>query len=96
MTLIISFFSGMVLGLRFKVLILIPASIIVATVTIAVGVTEGATAWSIVLMGLVVLTALEVGYLVGTAIRSFLVIAIAARRCGSVGPTPRAIRRAAH
>jgi hypothetical protein len=72
MPIIISFLAGTVLGQRFKVLILIPTSIIAVTAAIGVGLAQALDGWSIALMVLAVMTALQVGYVVGTGIQYFM------------------------
>jgi hypothetical protein len=96
MSLIISFLAGMVLGQGFKVLVLVPASIIAVAATIGIGVAQASDVWAIVLMALAVMTMLQIGYLIGAGVRSFMVAARAARRYGRPAPISRAIRRAAH
>ncbi len=61
---------GAVLGLRFKVLILIP-SIFLVTVGIAVvGTAVGWKPWSIVGTVVISVTALQIGYLIGVVARA--------------------------
>ena len=60
---------GAVLGLRFKVLILVPATIIGSAAALAVGMAYGKNVWSILLDMVLVIAALEMGYLGGTVIR---------------------------
>jgi hypothetical protein len=95
MSIIISFLAGMVLGQRFKVLILIPAIVIAVVATVGVGLAQAFNVWSIVLMALAVMTVLQIGYLVGTGIRTFMVAARAACLHRRPAATPAAIRRAA-
>jgi uncharacterized membrane protein len=69
----LSLLAGMVLGQRFKVLILIPAIAVALFGAICAGILLGQNPWSIALMSIGVTTGLQIGYLMGTAIRFFLV-----------------------
>ena len=66
---IFSLFAGMLLGQRFKLLVLVPALAfgLVATVTIGLARDAGLPSIALTSMGMVV--ALQVGYLLGSAIR---------------------------
>ena len=68
---IISLLFGATLGSRFTVSILFPAAPLVWGVAIVTVVVKGDGLWSAVLGGFLVLSTLEIGYLVGTAIRRF-------------------------
>jgi hypothetical protein len=71
MPIIITFLAAIVLGQRFKVLVLLPASIIAGVATVGAGLVEELNGWSIACEVLLVLTAVQVGYLVGTATQHF-------------------------
>jgi hypothetical protein len=71
MPIIITFLAAIVLGQRFKVLVLLPASIIAVVATIGAGLVEELNGWSIAREVLSVLTAVQVGYLMGTATQHF-------------------------
>jgi hypothetical protein len=60
---------GTAVGMRFKVLILLPATIIGLAAIIAGGVARGVGLPSIVLDAILAITGLQVGYLVGITIR---------------------------
>jgi hypothetical protein len=66
---ILSTLTGAVLGLRFKVLILVPAIVLVAAVTLGVGITHGDGLGSLLLAMLLAITGLQMGYFGGTVTR---------------------------
>ncbi len=78
---IISVVVGVVLGLRYKVLILVPAVMFAMLLAIIVGVARADSFWSIVLTTAVLGTAIQLGYLAGAVIRA----AIASIRSGRDG-----------
>jgi membrane protein DedA with SNARE-associated domain len=99
MTLLITtLLAGMVLGQRFKVLILLPGITVVVIAAVAMGIARAEHLRLIALMAVGAAAALQVGYLLGTAIRAFLVAARAARiyRSPVAAPAPARIRRATH
>ena len=59
---------GTILGLRFKVLILVPAAIIASAATLGAGIVYDASLLSILLTTVLVIATLQMGYLVGTAL----------------------------
>src|ERR1700686_889170 len=75
----ISLLVGMVLGQRFKVLVLMPTIAIALVLAIGVGVARADTVWSIVLMTATTATSFQIGYLVGLGFRHVLVAARASR-----------------
>jgi hypothetical protein len=62
--------AGIVLGLRYKVLILVPAIMFAMIVAIIVGVVHADRLWSIALMTLELIIAIQLGYLAGTVTRA--------------------------
>jgi hypothetical protein len=68
----VSLLVGAVLGQRFKVMVLMPATAIVLILAVGTGVTHAQTAWSIVLMAAAAATSMQVGYLIGIGIRHAL------------------------
>jgi hypothetical protein len=58
---------GIMLGLRYKVLILVPAVMLAMISSIIVGVAHADRFWSIVLMTVELITAVQLGYLAGIA-----------------------------
>jgi hypothetical protein len=60
---------GAVLGLRFKVFVLVPAIALSSAASWGVGIAHGNSFWSILLATLFLMTALQVGYFAGTVIR---------------------------
>jgi len=93
---LISLLAGMVLGQRFKVLILIPATALALVFATGTGIVRADTVWSIVLMATAAAASLQIGYLVGVAIRHVLVAGRASRlRAASLMDSASA-RRPAH
>jgi hypothetical protein len=56
---------GIALGLRFKVLVLVPAIALAAISALIVGIARGYSFWSIVLAIVIVGSAIQLGYLIG-------------------------------
>jgi hypothetical protein len=67
---IIHVLAGAALGLRFKVLILVPAVSLAMLFAVIVGVARGDMFWSIAIAMILVVTAIQVGYLAGMLIRA--------------------------
>jgi len=67
---IIHFLAGVALGLRFKVLILVPAVTLTMLFAAIVGVARGDMFWSIAIAMILLVTSIQVGYLVGILIRA--------------------------
>ena len=65
---------GSALGLRFRVLVLLPAILLGLIVMTACGLAQGATIWSITLTNVVGATCLQFGYVAG-ALLGFLTLA---------------------
>ena len=59
---------GITLGLRFKVLILVPAAILASAVTLGAGIVYDDSWLSILLTTVLGIATLQMGYLVGTAL----------------------------
>jgi hypothetical protein len=76
---VISLVAGIALGQWFKILILVPVMGLALVGTIAAGIARADNVWSIALMAIAVVTALQIGYLVGIWLRSFIVAARFAR-----------------
>jgi hypothetical protein len=66
---VIAALFGVILGLRFKVLVLVPTMLLVLAAALADGISRGQTPVHIVAAALIGLAALQVGYLAGVAIR---------------------------
>ena len=62
---IISFLTGAALGQRFKVLVLMPAMLVVSGIWIAAGIAHAQSAWAIAFMVAMAATCLQIGYIVG-------------------------------
>jgi len=67
-----SFLAGAVLGLRFKVLVLLPAMFVTAVVVGIAAINSLSGLWSLALMVIVATTAIQLGYLVGAMASLFL------------------------
>ena len=67
---IIHVLAGAALGLRFKVVILVPALALTMLFAAMVGVTRGDQFWSIAVAMILLGTAIQVGYLAGILIRA--------------------------
>ncbi len=91
-TLIVCLLAGMVLGQRFKVLILVPAAAAVIVLAIIAGLAYREASWPIALMAMASAASLQLGYLSGLAIRQVLLggrvkpMAAPARRPASLNP----------
>jgi hypothetical protein len=79
---VIGFLAGIALGQFFKLLILVPTMSIALIATIAVGIARADHVWSIA-VSVAVGTALQIGYLIGIGLRSFIV---AAQRRSLISP----------
>jgi hypothetical protein len=67
---IIHVLAGAALGLRFKVMILVPALTLTMLFAAMVGVTRGDQFWSVAVAMILLGTAIQVGYLAGILIRA--------------------------
>ena len=65
---IICVVAGAFLGLRYNVLVLVPAVMFAMLLAVAVGVAQAESFWSIVLMTIVLVVAVQLGYLAGVVI----------------------------
>lgn len=81
-----SLLIGVVLGQRFKVLVLVPGTGLAFVVTILAGIVRADAIWPIVLAAIEIAWSLQIGYIVGTGIRHLLLVARASRlRTGLLG-----------
>jgi len=71
-TIILYLLVGLLLGQRCKVPILVPATVLVAALTIIVHVPRGDTFWLIALMVVVDTVSLQIGYLLGIGLHEIL------------------------
>ncbi len=60
---------GAMLGLRFKVLILVPAIVTSFLAIFGIGIAHGVGLWASLLATLLTITTLQIGYLAGAAVR---------------------------
>jgi hypothetical protein len=92
MTLVaISLLVGMVLGQRFKVLVLVPISAVALIIAVGVGTAQGNSLPLIAIISAAAISSLQIGYLVGISLRHLMVIARASRP--RTGPLPIPVRR---
>jgi hypothetical protein len=89
---VISFVAGIALGQWFRVLILVPVMSLALVGTIAAGIARADDVWLIALVAIAVVTALQIGYLIGSWLRSFIVGASFARASRGLAPTSEAAR----
>jgi hypothetical protein len=91
MLMVFGFLTGMLFGLRFAVLILVPTIVLAWALTSTFGAMNGVGFWRIVLDIFVLSTALQVGYLVGAAVSILrdITTAILELLSGSVGSAER-------
>jgi hypothetical protein len=76
---LVSLLIGIVLGRRFRVLVLVPAFILTLVLAVATGFVRTDAAWSNGLTTLVVISGLQVGYLLGSGLRHVMVLVRANR-----------------
>ena len=66
--LVIAGVLGAALGLRFKVLVLVPAIVIGVVVIAGIGITHGDGGWSVAWRIILIVVSLQVGYVGGTVL----------------------------
>jgi hypothetical protein len=93
---LLSLLAGMVLGQRFKVLILAPAILLALPPVVAFGYARGDAGFTVALACLAAIGCLQIGYVFGIGIRHLLLVARASRlrAVGFAKPLP--VRRPAH
>lgn len=64
--------SGAVLGLRFRVMVLLPTIALSAVVIICLNVAWGTGLWMAAIETVIALTSVQIGYLIGVGVRIFL------------------------
>jgi hypothetical protein len=69
---LISLLAGMVLGLRFRVLVLVPTTAMVAALAVSIGFMRALTTWVVVLAVAASIAGLQIGYFAGTIVRHWL------------------------
>lgn len=65
-SIIVSVLAGMAMGLRFKVLMIVPGFVIAALSTAAIGIAQGEHSWAILSAIALGAVGMQVGYLCGT------------------------------
>jgi hypothetical protein len=86
---LLSLLAGMVLGQRFKVMILVPLSAAALVATVVARASAGDGLWHVLLNAAIVVTSLQIGYLIGVGARYALIVS----RAGRLRPVPFAARR---
>src|SRR4029077_12075601 len=76
---IISFLVGLALAQRFKVLVLIPAILLTLVFAVVAGLSGAAAGWASALTAVGAITGVQIGYLIGIAIRQLILSARAHR-----------------
>src|SRR5215813_13915109 len=89
---VISFVAGIALGQWFRVLILVPVMSLALVGTIAAGIARTDDVWSIAFVAIAVVTGLQIGYLIGIWLRSFIVGASFAPASRQLTPTSEVAR----
>ena len=82
---IIGVMVGILLGLRYKILILVPAVLSAMTLPIMVGVVRADSFWSIVLTTVALVIAVQLGYLAGIVIHAAIAAIRPPRKDGGNG-----------
>ena len=67
---VVSVLAGIILGLRFKVMILVPAITLAMLLAVTVGVARADPFWSIVMAIILLGSAVQIGYFVGIIMRA--------------------------
>jgi hypothetical protein len=83
-------FIGAIFGMRFRVFVLIPTILVSSTAIFGTGIAQSENPWGALLTALLVITALQVGYLTGATVY-FVVARARARKdqTGLIVATPR-------
>jgi hypothetical protein len=68
---IISVVFGVLLGLRFRVLVLIPATLLMTVAVGLVGIANAQAFWTVALTTVVIIGSLQCGYIVGCIMQMF-------------------------
>jgi hypothetical protein len=71
-TLVICLLVGLVLGQRFRVLALIPYSLLVIALTLTVGLVSGSAFWPTAGRAVAAMASLQMGYLLGLGVHALL------------------------
>jgi hypothetical protein len=80
------FLIGMLLGLRFRVLILVPTTMVGMPIVAGIALSSGSSVWWASIVALMAATLLQIGYLCGAA-TGLLVTAIELRAARRVDPS---------
>jgi hypothetical protein len=69
---LISFLAGIVLGQRFRVLVLIPVGVLISVMAVVVGVLAREAFWPATIVAIAGWASLQMGYFVGLGMRQIL------------------------
>jgi hypothetical protein len=92
---ILTLLVGVALGQRFTVLVLLPAILVTLCIAVGVGMARAQTAGTIALGAIAAIVCLQIGYLLGLAIRQVIKARASRLRSASFTDSPPA-RRPAH
>jgi len=93
---VLSLLVGMVLGQRFKVLVLVPAVATSLVVVLGLGIARSQSLEALGLSAIAVIVAVQIGYLLGLGIRHLLVVVRAGRLRAASFASSRPARHPAH
>lgn len=96
MPVVISLLVGMLVGQRFRVLVLLPSILLSAAFTIGVGLAHAEANWMIVAMTVLATVSMQIGYLLGATAHHLMLLARASRISSRSLPGPLPWRRTAH
>ena len=85
---IVSLLAGLALAQHFKVMVLVPASVIVLVLAVGTGATQAHTVWSVILMTAAAATSIQIGYFIGIGIRHFVATAVSGRPSSLAATAP--------
>ena len=83
---------GAILGLRFKILALVPAILFGSASTLSIGIAYGNGVWPVLLAVVLAVTMLQIGYLGGALANSAITVA----RVRKASPGNVAVQKSAH
>jgi hypothetical protein len=93
---LLSLLTGLTLGMRCKVLVLLPVIACVVPLAITVSLLEGGSAWSMFPAVVMPLVGVQLGYLAGIGIRYSLALARLSRLRNTFSGKAQLTRRSAH
>ena len=85
---IVSLSAGALLAQRFRIIVLVPATLTVLVIAIGAGVAQANSVWWIVAMIAAASVSMQVGYFIGMLFQHFLGALLASRSSSSSGVRP--------